>query len=104
MRQVICVLIAATAFTSAFADESMRCGNALVDKTATVAELLAKCGEPTSKESKTEDVRAPTGRGGMALIGTTTIERWTYAPSNRQFPRVVTIVDGKIKSIETVTN
>ena len=84
----------------AFADESMRCGNALISSANSVAELLAKCGEPNAKETRTEDVRAQ-GVHGSFSVGSTVIETWTYQKSSRALPRIVTIVDGKIESIKT---
>jgi hypothetical protein len=34
-------------------------------------------------------------------VGETVIETWTYQRSRQSLPRVITIVDGAIKSIET---
>jgi len=56
------MLIAATtlAAASAQASDTMRCGQWVVDDETPLQELLAKCGEPTRKEVKTEDIhRAP---------------------------------------------
>ena len=81
--------------------ESMRCGNAIVDETSSVADLLAKCGEPLSKEVKTEDVFARNPDTGFnRKIGTKIIERWIYQRSNRALPMAVTIIDGKISRLE----
>jgi hypothetical protein len=84
------------------ADEDMRCGNYLVSRKSTVAELLHKCGVPSNKESKTEDIRNRT-EYGSAVVGQTTTEKWTYVHGSRQLPRVVTIIDGTIVNIETIT-
>ena len=58
-------------------------------------------GEPTSKESHTDEVRRPSENGrGSYLVGTTTTERWYYDRGSRSFRMVVTLIDGKIKSID----
>lgn len=100
MRNFLVFLALVFLSQSVRADESMRCGSSLVSSKATVAELLAKCGEPNKKEVRIEDVRRK-GLYGYFKVGETTIETWTYQRSNRVLPRVVTIVDGDILRIET---
>lgn len=81
--------------------ESMRCGRFVVDETTPLAELLTKCGEPTSKETSSEDVFARNpDTGFMRKIGTKITERWRYQRSNRALPMTVTIVDGKVVRLE----
>jgi hypothetical protein len=86
--------------TATQADETMRCGSYLVTSRATIGELVKKCGEPLSKQSTSEDVLTTNQYGVKIAVGKTVTERWTYRQSNRHFPRIVTIVDGKIISIE----
>ncbi len=81
------------------ADDPMRCGSALVTTEATPEELVQKCGEPDSKKVTEEDIRAANAGGGTRKIGTTLTEVWTYERGTRAFDMVVTITDGKIKSI-----
>jgi hypothetical protein len=93
---VACLLSAAT-----FADEPMRCGNSIVSSLSSIAELLAKCGEPDAKDTRTGDVRSPRSSGNRTVkTGTTVIETWTYR-GGRMAPRVIASVDGKIKNIAT---
>jgi hypothetical protein len=80
--------------------ESMRCGSSVVNETVSVSELLEKCGEPVSKEIKTEDVIARNPDGFTHKVGTKTIERWIYQQSSRALPMAVTIVDGKVSRLE----
>jgi len=97
------MLIAATtlAAASAQASDTMRCGQWVVDDETPLQELLAKCGEPTRKEVKTEDIhRKNFGNAGTQRVGTTTTERWYYNRGSQSFPMVVTVVDGKLKSID----
>jgi len=85
---------------AASADESFRCGKWIVSSELTVSELLAKCGEPTTRESRTEDIKARNHNVGlMVKTGETTVETWTYDRGSNP-AMVVTIVDGEIKSIE----
>ncbi len=79
----------------------MRCGRWVVSADADPQELLGKCGEPSSKRSETSEVRRPNARGqGTFVAGTTVTEHWYYDRGPRAFRMVVTLVDGKIKSID----
>jgi hypothetical protein len=81
------------------ADDSIRCGNYIVDSDATVDELLEKCGAPTSKDVTEEEVWEPAADGGRHTVGKTVTQVWTYDRGSRAFKIVVTIVDDKIKHI-----
>jgi Protein of unknown function (DUF2845) len=93
---LVCCLSGAMSGT-AFADEAFRCGRWVVSSSLTVAELLDKCGAPTSQQSRTQDVRNA-GNSGIK-VGTTTIETWRYERPGA-LTMVVTIVDGRIKSLD----
>jgi hypothetical protein len=80
--------------------DSMRCGSSVVNETISVPELLEKCGEPASKDVKTEDVMARNPDGFTYKVGTKTIERWIYQRSSGALPMAVTIVDGKVTRLE----
>src|SRR5688572_2842699 len=82
-------------------DEPFRCGKWVVSSALSLAELTAKCGQPTTRSSNTEDVlvRNP-DTGLMRKTGESTTETWVYNRGTRAAAMVVTIVDGKIKSIE----
>jgi len=96
-------VLAATALllpVAAFADETFRCGKWIASSAMTVAELTGKCGEPTSRESRTEDVKARNNNVGLMMkVGETTVETWTYERGANP-AMVVIIVDGQIKSID----
>lgn len=80
--------------------DSMRCGNKLVNESATPGELLQKCGEPQSRKVEKEDNYAINPNGARVKTGgQTTRERWIYQASPRALPMAVEIVDGKIISI-----
>jgi hypothetical protein len=85
---------------AANADETFRCGNWIVSSDMTIPELLKKCGEPTTRSKKVEDVMVRNRDHGLMMKqGTTTIETWTYDRGSQAKPMVVTIVDDRIKSI-----
>lgn len=102
MNQFISSALVALLIVSqpAFA-ETFRCGPWIASPDMSVEELLEKCGEPTQKSSEIIDVYGTTvSGGGTVKRGTSTIEKWTYDRGTQAAPMVVTIVDGKIKSME----
>jgi hypothetical protein len=80
--------------------DSMRCGKWVVSETSAPAEVLQKCGEPQQKEETKQDVLGKNAFGNPIKLGVQTIERWYYKPGPGSLPMLVTIVDGKIKSLE----
>src|SRR5579863_5271638 len=92
-----CALVTMATPKIAVCDEQFRCGSWLVSTQTSVAELLQKCGEPSSRQVSTEDARAHVVGGGTQKVGTTTTEIWRYDRGSRM---LVTIVDGNIQSIE----
>lgn len=80
--------------------ETFRCGQSLVTSEMSVSELTSKCGAPTAREGRTEDVKVRNKHGLMVKIGETTTETWTFDRGPQAAPMVVTIVDGAIKKIE----
>jgi len=81
--------------------ETFRCGKWIITADMTPAELTSKCGPPTTHDSKTEDIKSRNRNNGLLIkTGETTTETWTYDRGSQAAPMVVTIVDGRIKSIE----
>jgi hypothetical protein len=86
---------------AAQADEPFRCGQRIVTSDLTVDQLTERCGPPTWHESKTEDVLVRNRNNGLMIkVGETTTETWVYERGPQAITMVVTIVDGKIKSID----
>lgn len=77
------------------ADGFFRCGSSLVSADISVADLVKKCGKPTSQTASTEDVRNEHG----VKVGTSTTEVWRYDRGYSAPPMIVTIVDGHVQSI-----
>jgi hypothetical protein len=81
--------------------ETFRCGNSIASSDMSVDDLVKKCGEPTTRATRSEDVLVRNRNNGlMVKTGETLIETWTYDRGSQASPMVVTIVDGRIKSIE----
>ena len=101
MKYALPMVVLALLPLAALADESFRCGKWIATSAMSVAELTAKCGQPTARASETRDVLVRNRNFGlMTKTGETTVETWTYDRGPTAAPMVVTIVDGRIKSIE----
>jgi hypothetical protein len=100
MRAIAFILLAVASVPPAAHAESMRCDKWVVSETASPSEIVEKCGEPQKKDVSHEDVYARNSLGNTNKVGVKVTERWRYQPSNRQLPMLVTIVDGKVISIE----
>jgi hypothetical protein len=91
-----CVLLALTPAV-AIGDGYFRCGQSLVSAEVSVAELVQKCGNPSSTQVSYVDVRNEYG----AKVGTSTVEIWRYDRGTRAAAMLVTVVDGKIEKIKS---
>lgn len=101
MKWWVVVLLAGLFASHAANAESFRCGQWIVSEDSTVTELLEKCGPPTEQQVEIVDVYGPgVSGGGRVKRGETKIETWTYDRGSQSFKMVVTIVDGRIKSME----
>ncbi|HEV7608953.1 MAG TPA: DUF2845 domain-containing protein [Steroidobacteraceae bacterium] len=100
MRASICLAALLLPF-AAPADETFRCGKWIISSSLSVGELTAKCGQPTARANETRDVMSRNRNNGLLVkTGETTIETWSYDRGPHIAPMVVTIVDGRIKSID----
>ena len=99
MRYVILAILAGLPLAAG--SETFRCGQSIASPDMSVDELLEKCGEPDRKTTEEVDVYGPNAQGaGRVKRGTVTTEKWTYDRGPNSFAMVVTIEDGKIKSME----
>src|SRR5512143_2569125 len=89
--------------SAARADDTLRCGNALITVGMVGPQVVAKCGQPKDKNVTEVPQRARRAGGTSAVIGTLRVERWTYERGYGQFPALLTFEDGKLKSIELLT-
>ena len=94
------VCIAALAAPEVAGADSMRCGKWVVSESATVDELISKCGQPKSRDVTRDDVYMTNANGMRVKTGDVTVtERWIYQASPSALPMAVLVVDGKIVSL-----
>ncbi len=97
------LIAAALAQPVAAGDDVMRCGGTLVTVGMIAPQIVAKCGEPQSKQVEDVPIRARGPKGAGPQVGVTRIERWTYDLGYGKFKRLLKFEDGKLKSIELLT-
>ena len=94
------VLLAALAAPHVAGADAMRCGKWVVNESATVDELLSKCGSPKSRDVTKDDVYVTNVNGLRVKTGQVTVtERWIYQASASALPMAVVVLDGKIVSL-----
>ena len=93
LSQWVLALCAVVPLGVAVADDTLRCGNRLIEPGMAQAEVLALCGEPTSKTVEVQDVRS-----GNQVVGKTEVQRWTYASYSTT--RVLVFDQDTLKAIE----
>ena len=86
-------LCAVLPMSMAVADDTFRCGKRLIESGMTGPEVLALCGQPTSKAVEVQDVRS-----GNQVVGKTEVQRWTYASYSTT--RVLVFDQDTLKAIE----
>jgi Protein of unknown function (DUF2845) len=104
---VTLAVMAAAAFSlgrAALADDVMRCGATLIMIGMIAPEVIAKCGEPASKEVEDVPIRVRHANGSTGTVGSTRIEHWTYDLGYGQFKRRLTFEEGKLTAIEMLTH
>ena len=101
---VLVVVLGSLVAGKAHADDSMRCGNALITVGMVGSQVTAKCGQPKDKNVTEVPQRSRRANGSSSVIGTLRVERWTYDRGYGQFPALLTFEAGKLKSIELLTS
>jgi len=105
MRTIVSMLIVvAGALTAAAADarEVFRCNGSIIETGLTIPEVLARCGEPESRDVSTVPIRARNVHGASYVVGTATIEYWVYRRRGGQFPAFLTFDQGRLRDIEFI--
>jgi|GEM_PF-713970 hypothetical protein len=103
MRTIVSMLIAAgcaLAAANADAREMFRCNGSIVYTGLTIPEVLAKCGEPESRDVTSVPIRARNVHGASYVVGTATLEYWVYRRRAGQFPAFLTFDQGRLRDIE----
>jgi hypothetical protein len=87
---------------------SLRCGTKLVSDGASKADVLSKCGEPLSKESRTESTEEKTRdeESGTSTkkITQKNIEEWTYNFGPNRLMQVVVFENGVLVDVKSTTH
>jgi hypothetical protein len=79
---------------AARAEDGMRCRGGLISLGATEDDVRARCGDPT-----TSDHREEIGyRRGLRIR--TVVDVWTYDRGRNELIRILTFVDGTLRTIE----
>lgn len=86
-------------FTVAYT-ATMDCEGGIISSGDTRADLLAKCGEPDSKESHAEEISERIGTGIRQHVYVT-VEDWTYDFGQNRLQRIVTLKNGTVTYIRT---
>jgi hypothetical protein len=86
-------------FPSFLAAADYRCADENISVSASSAELLAKCGEPDWKQTRTEEILVTVGKDTQRK-SITTLEEWTYNIGPDRFMRIFRLRDGKVASMQ----
>ena len=86
----------ALALSSTSSLASMRCGTSLVEEGDSSAEVLRKCGQPSSKQV----ITPATGQNGRPFKNAVMVENWKYGPDGGMY-RTLRFIDGKLVEIST---
>jgi len=105
MRTIVAMLVltaGALAAASADAREVFRCKGSIIETGLTIPEVLARCGEPESRDVSTVPIRARGVYGASYVVGTATLEYWVYPRRGGQFPAFLTFDQGRLRDIEFI--
>ncbi len=84
---------------------SLRCGTALVSDGASKSDVVAKCGEPIAKESRSESEEVKTkdaaGDTSVKRVVHKTFEEWTYNFGPNRLMQVVVFENGKLIDVKS---
>ena len=86
---------------------SLRCGTHVVADGATKATVLAKCGEPQAKDSRTETTEKKSKEDDTTTtkkITHKTIEEWTYNFGRQRLMQVVIFENGVLTDVKSTTH
>ncbi len=104
MRAMTFILLLSLPGVSSLASaETLRCGSYLIREGDDVFSVLSKCGEPTDKSTITEPVYASGPSGNTFPTGAVAeTQVWRYNRGSGQFPVIIKISDGVVRSIHFV--
>ncbi|NNC20252.1 DUF2845 domain-containing protein [Corallococcus exiguus] len=105
------LVLAGLALPSLVHASALRCDNKIVSEGASQLDALAKCGQPATKQSKTEYVthkvkegaRGETryGEASTEVTTSTTVEEWTYNFGPHRLLQVAIFRDGRLVDVRS---
>jgi hypothetical protein len=99
LTAVLVLVTGAFAANAAFSDTLVCRNGKTVQPGMTTSEVIDKCGAPTSREAKTEDIRAKGPAGGSVKVGEAVTETWRYDRGSQKQTAILTVRDRKVVSI-----
>lgn len=94
--QALTLLCSLLAFSSAQADDTLRCGSSLISRGDFAVEVLKKCGEPNFVDEWQQTVVSPN-----RIVPN--VEQWYYNFGSSQLIQILEFRDGKLRHIESAT-
>jgi len=79
---------------------SLKCGQGLVSDGDTQLKVLARCGEPASKQTRTVVIRQQTAPGQEIFVQKQ-VDEWIYAGSTHRFSQHVVFEDGRLVDVRS---
>jgi hypothetical protein len=104
MRSLLLAVVVAVVWVPVVGQAaSMRCGTGLVSDGASKSDVVAKCGEPVSRESRTEseEVKTKDGDTSTKRVVQKTFEEWTYNFGPNRLMQVVVFENGKLIEVKS---
>ncbi|NOK37297.1 DUF2845 domain-containing protein [Corallococcus exercitus] len=101
------LVVACLALPSLVHASALRCDNKLVSEGASQVDALAKCGEPVTKQSRTEYVtnkvkaKTPQEEASTEVTRSTTVEEWTYNFGPHRLMQVAIFRDGRLVDVRS---
>jgi hypothetical protein len=76
------------------------CSEQVVSRGDMTSDVIAKCGEPSSKDVHQEEIKERLDAGLFRTV-TVTVEEWTYNLGPNRFVRILTFRNGRLVDIRT---
>ncbi|MFB1485169.1 DUF2845 domain-containing protein [Corallococcus sp. RDP092CA] len=105
------LVVACLALPSLAHAASLRCDNKLVSEGASQSEAVAKCGEPVSKQTRSERTsnksrqgtrnRGQYGESSTQVTTSSSVEEWTYNFGPNRLMQIAIFRDGQLVDVRS---
>lgn len=104
LRTLLFACLATAGAQPGFADddEVLRCGSKLVSTGIDSKQVLAQCGEPTTRTTEEVPQMGRRANGTTFVAGKVLVEHWIYDRGSSRFPARLKFEGGKLVSIEFI--